>query len=150
MLAKVFSCAVIGLEAAIVEVEVDTANGLPSFVDVGSKSQRCSPVYGKAGEAGHKAQPRLRVSPTPFHRHADLQVMLGQHVGCFELHTRGLTSLNPEPVKKRRRSISISCPRSAAGQLHPAVPSGGYSLTEEQRERRNMFPSCCLFSGCAG
>jgi magnesium chelatase family protein len=35
MLAKVFSCAVIGLEGAIVEVEVDTANGLPSFVVVG-------------------------------------------------------------------------------------------------------------------
>ena len=52
MLAKVYSCAVIGLEGAIVEVEVDTANGLPSFVDVGSKSQRRSPVYGQAGEAG--------------------------------------------------------------------------------------------------
>src|SRR5205085_3566817 len=35
MLAKVYSCAVIGLDAAIVEVEVDTANGLPSFVVVG-------------------------------------------------------------------------------------------------------------------
>jgi len=35
MLAKVYSCAVIGLEAAIIEVEVDTANGLPSFVVVG-------------------------------------------------------------------------------------------------------------------
>jgi magnesium chelatase family protein len=34
MLAKVYSCAVIGLEAGIVEVEVDTANGLPSIVDV--------------------------------------------------------------------------------------------------------------------
>ena len=52
MLAKVFSCAVIGLDGAIVEVEVDTANGLPSFVDVGSKSQRRGPVYGKAGETG--------------------------------------------------------------------------------------------------
>ena len=51
MLAKVYSCAVIGLEGAIVEVEVDTANGLPSFVDVGSKSQCRSPVHGKAGEA---------------------------------------------------------------------------------------------------
>ncbi len=50
MLAKVFSCAVIGLDGAIVEVEVDTANGLPSFVVVGSKSQRCDPAYGKAGE----------------------------------------------------------------------------------------------------
>jgi len=35
MLAKVYSCAVIGLEGAVVEVEVDTANGLPSFVVVG-------------------------------------------------------------------------------------------------------------------
>jgi hypothetical protein len=48
MLAKVYSCAVIGLEAAIVEVEVDTANGLPSFVDVGSDSHCRSPLYGKA------------------------------------------------------------------------------------------------------
>jgi magnesium chelatase family protein len=35
MLAKVYSCAVVGLDGAIVEVEVDTANGLPSFVVVG-------------------------------------------------------------------------------------------------------------------
>ncbi len=39
MLAKVYSCAVVGLEGALVEVEVDTANGLPSLVDVGSDSQ---------------------------------------------------------------------------------------------------------------
>ena len=52
MLAKVYSCAVIGLEGAIVQVAVDAANGLPSFVDVGSKSQSRSPAYGKAGEAG--------------------------------------------------------------------------------------------------
>src|SRR3989304_1997714 len=35
MLAKVYSCAVVGLDGAIVQVEVDTANGLPSFVVVG-------------------------------------------------------------------------------------------------------------------
>ncbi len=35
MLARVHSCAVIGLEGAIVEVEVDTARGLPSFTIVG-------------------------------------------------------------------------------------------------------------------
>jgi len=35
MLAKVYSCAVIGLQGAIVEVEVDTANGLPTFTVVG-------------------------------------------------------------------------------------------------------------------
>jgi len=35
MLAKVISCAVVGLEGAIVEVEVDIAPGLPSFTIVG-------------------------------------------------------------------------------------------------------------------
>jgi len=33
--AKVHSCAIIGLEGAIVEVEVDTARGLPHFAIVG-------------------------------------------------------------------------------------------------------------------
>jgi magnesium chelatase family protein len=35
VLAKVHSCAVVGLEGAIVEVEVDTSRGLPSFAIVG-------------------------------------------------------------------------------------------------------------------
>jgi len=35
MLAKVFSCALVGLEGAIVEVEVDISPGLPSFTVVG-------------------------------------------------------------------------------------------------------------------
>ena len=35
MLAKVFACAVVGLEGAIVEVEVDISPGLPSFTIVG-------------------------------------------------------------------------------------------------------------------
>jgi len=35
MLAKVTSCAVVGLEGALVEVEVDISAGLPSFTIVG-------------------------------------------------------------------------------------------------------------------
>ncbi|MGB9591785.1 MAG: YifB family Mg chelatase-like AAA ATPase, partial [Candidatus Kryptoniota bacterium] len=35
MLARVYSCAIIGLEGVIVEVEVDTANGLPGMAIVG-------------------------------------------------------------------------------------------------------------------
>ena len=35
MLAKVISCAVVGLEGAIVEVEVDISPGLPQFTIVG-------------------------------------------------------------------------------------------------------------------
>ncbi len=37
MLAKVMSCAVIGLEGAIIEVEVDISPGLPSFTKVGTQ-----------------------------------------------------------------------------------------------------------------
>jgi len=36
MLARVFSCAVIGLEGVIVEVEVDTGDGLPVIIIVGT------------------------------------------------------------------------------------------------------------------
>jgi hypothetical protein len=32
MLARVYSCAVVGLDGVIVEVEVDTGEGLPSMV----------------------------------------------------------------------------------------------------------------------
>lgn len=35
MLSRIFSCAVIGLEGVIVEVEVDTGPGLPRMVIVG-------------------------------------------------------------------------------------------------------------------
>ena len=35
MLARVFACEVVGLEGVIVEVEVDTAPGLPTMVIVG-------------------------------------------------------------------------------------------------------------------
>ena len=35
MLARVFSCAVIGLDGVVVEVEVDTGGGLPHMVIVG-------------------------------------------------------------------------------------------------------------------
>src|SRR5438034_11122938 len=35
MLARALSCAVVGLDSALVEVEVDLANGLPAFTIVG-------------------------------------------------------------------------------------------------------------------
>jgi len=35
MLARVYSCAVIGLDGVVVEVEVDTGQGLPKIIIVG-------------------------------------------------------------------------------------------------------------------
>jgi magnesium chelatase family protein len=40
MLARVFSCAVIGLDGVVVDVEVDTSSGLPKIFIVGTKN-RC-------------------------------------------------------------------------------------------------------------
>ena len=44
MLARVYSCAVIGLDGVIVEVEVDTGEGLPSMVLLRTPS-RCLSVF---------------------------------------------------------------------------------------------------------
>jgi len=41
MLAKVFSCAVLGLDGELVEVEVDIASGLPAFAIVGLPDAAC-------------------------------------------------------------------------------------------------------------
>ncbi len=41
MLAKVTSCALVGLEGAIVEVEVDISSGLPAFTNVGHGNHCC-------------------------------------------------------------------------------------------------------------
>jgi len=46
MLARVYSCAVIGLEGMVVEVEVDTGNGLPSITIVGAKGHQIQPNTG--------------------------------------------------------------------------------------------------------
>ena len=48
MLAKVTSCAVVGLEGALVEVEADISSGLPSFTIVG--------LPDKAVQEGRKRQ----------------------------------------------------------------------------------------------
>lgn len=70
MLAKVYSCAVIGLDGAIVEVEVDTANGLPSFTLVGlpdtavqESRERVQAAIRNAGF--HFPQKRLTVNLAP-------------------------------------------------------------------------------------
>ena len=39
MFARVYSCAVIGLDGVVVEVEVDTGDGLPGIIIVGTKNR---------------------------------------------------------------------------------------------------------------
>ena len=65
MLAKVHTAAVVGLERAIVQVEVDTARGLPSFTIVGlpdaAVQESCERVQAAAKNAGFSF-PRQRVT----------------------------------------------------------------------------------------
>ncbi len=76
MLAKVHSCAIVGLEGAIVEVEVDTSRELPSFVIVGlpdaavqESRERVQAAIKNAGRAlVRQAMTQLQLSASAFHR----------------------------------------------------------------------------------
>ena len=60
MLAKVYSCAVVGLEGMPVEVEVDISQGLPSFLIVGLPDAAVQ----EAKRAGARRDPELRLRPS--------------------------------------------------------------------------------------
>ena len=64
MLAKINSCALIGLEGAIVEVEVDISPGLPSFTIVGLPDAAVQ----EARERVKAAIKQLYLSACAFHR----------------------------------------------------------------------------------
>jgi magnesium chelatase family protein len=62
VLAKVHSCAIVGLGGAIVEVEVDTSRGLPSFVIVGLPDAA-------AQEGRERVQAAIKSAGLEFRRH---------------------------------------------------------------------------------
>ncbi len=61
MLARVFSCAVVGLDGVVVEVEVDTRNGLPKVVIVGLPDAAVQ-------ESRERVEAAVRNSGNPFPR----------------------------------------------------------------------------------
>ena len=64
MLAKVMSCATVGLEGVIIEVEVDISPGLPSFTIVGLPDTAVQ----EARERVRAAMQQLSLSARAFHR----------------------------------------------------------------------------------
>ncbi len=64
MLAKINTCALVGLEGAIVEVEVDISPGLPSFTIVGLPDAAVQ----EARERVKAAMKQLYLSARAFHR----------------------------------------------------------------------------------
>src|SRR5579859_573036 len=127
MLAKVYSCAVIGLEAAIVEVEVDTANGLPSFVVVGLPDAAVQ-------ESRERVQAAIRNAGFPF-------------------PMKRLT-VNLAPASLRKEGPAYDLPivlgvLTAAGQIMPesfdsTLVMGELSLDGSVRHVRGVLPMTAL------
>jgi magnesium chelatase family protein len=75
MLAKVFTCAVIGLDAQIVEVEVDTGRGLPTFFIVGlpdaavkESSERVRSAIKNSGLRMHDGRITVNLAPADLRK----------------------------------------------------------------------------------
>ena len=94
MLARVFSCAVIGLDGVIVEVEVDTAQGLPGMDIVGlpdtavqESRQRVMAAIKNAGFAYPRKRLTVNLAPGSVRKEGpvyDLPIALGI-LACMEI-----------------------------------------------------------------
>jgi magnesium chelatase family protein len=87
MLAKVYTCAVIGLDAQIVEVEVDTGRGLPAFFIVGlpdaavkESSERVRSAIKNSGLHMHSGRVTVNLAPADLRKAGsayDLPIAIG-------------------------------------------------------------------------
>jgi magnesium chelatase family protein len=101
MLAKVQSCAIVGLEGAIIEVEVDTSRGLPSFTIVGlpdtavqESRERVQAAVKNAGLLFPRQRVTVNLAPASLRKEGpayDLPIALGALIASEQV--------NPEPLK---------------------------------------------------
>jgi magnesium chelatase family protein len=127
MLAKVHSCAVVGLEGAIVEVEVDTSRGLPSFTIVGLPDTAVQ-------ESRERVQAAIKNAGLVFPRQR--------------------LTVNLAPASLRKEGPSYDLPialgaLAASGQIAPqalegAVALGELSLDGSLRHVRGVLPMASL------
>ena len=100
MLAKVHSCAIVGLEGAIVEVEVDTARGLPSFAIVGlpdaavqESRERVQSAVKNAGLVFPRQRLTVNLAPAALRKEGpayDLPIALGALAASEQLRADSL------------------------------------------------------------
>lgn len=127
MLAKVYSCAVIGLDGAIVEVEVDTANGLPTFIIVGLPDAAVQ-------ESRERVQAAIR------------------NAGFYFPQKRLTVNLAPAALRKEGPAYDLPIALgvlAAAGQILPetfegALVMGELSLDGAVRHVRGVLPMTAL------
>jgi magnesium chelatase family protein len=100
MLARVSSCAVIGLDGAVVETEVDVSNGMPSFVIVGlpdtavqESRERVQAAVKNAGLAFPYRRVTVNLAPADLRKEGpayDLPIALGLLVASDQVPGDGL------------------------------------------------------------
>ena len=101
MLAKVHSCAIVGLEGAIIEVEVDTSRGLPSFTIVGlpdtavqESRERVQAAVKNAGLLFPRQRVTVNLAPASLRKEGpayDLPIALGALIASEQI--------DPQPLK---------------------------------------------------
>jgi len=127
VLAKVHSCAIVGLEGAIVEVEVDTSRGLPSFVIVGLPDAAVQ-------ESRERVQAAIKNAGLEFPRHR--------------------LTVNLAPASLRKEGPAYDLPialgvLAASGQIRPewlegTLAPGELSLDGSVRHVRGVLPMAAL------
>lgn len=127
MLARVFSCAVIGLEGVIVEVEVDTADGLPGMAIVGLPDTAVQ-------ESRERVQAAIK------------------NAGLYYPRKRLTVNLAPASVRKEGPAYDLPIAVGvlvATGQISPeslekAMIVGELSLDGRVRHARGVLPMAAL------
>jgi magnesium chelatase family protein len=123
MLARVYSCAVIGLEGVIVEVEVDTSEGLPSIVIVGLPDAAVQ-------ESRERVQSAIK------------------NAGLYYPRKRLTVNLAPASVRKEGPAydlpialgVLIATGQLKAESMHEALVVGELSLDGSVRHVRGVLP----------
>jgi len=127
VLAKVHSCAIVGLEGAIVEVEVDTARGLPHFA-----------IVGLPDTAVQESRERVQAAV--------------KNAGMTFPHGRVTVNLAPASLRKEGPAYDLPIALgalAASGQLRPewldgALVVGELSLDGSVRHVAGILPMAAL------
>jgi magnesium chelatase family protein len=102
VLAKVISCAVLGVDAIIVEVEIDLGSGLPSYATVGLATEavkesrdRVFPAIKNSGYLFPAKRVTVNLAPADMKKEGaafDLPIALGVLAATEQIESRGLSS----------------------------------------------------------
>src|SRR4030065_505214 len=140
MLAKVLSCAVVGLDGAVVEVEVDIASGLPAFYIVGlpdtavqEAKERVRSAVRNSGLQFPQRRITVNLAPADLRKEGpayDLPIAVGIIIASGQGVAAPSRPPLPPPPGSRRRPPP---PRPAS--LPPRVPSGRAATSPTSRDR---------------